>query len=256
MPADFAVIGDPVGHSWSPKMHTAAYEALGLKLTYEAIHVPLEEFDEAMESLIKLGYNGVNVTLPLKFNAFGWAEVEPESLAFGAINTVDLRTRVGCNTDAPGFLDTLRQFEIEAPGPVLLLGAGGTSNALARALVGAGFEVRIYNRTPEKAEELADQVGASFTFEPDVRDASLVLNTTSAGISGPALDIAWGAARSDAIAYDVMYGAAPTIFLEDAEKAGFRAVDGRHMLVAQGARSFEWWLGVPAPRDIMLRSIQ
>jgi len=257
MPGDYAVVGDPIGHSRSPAMHSAAYQHLGLKLIYRAIHIPLEEFEEAVESLIELGYKGVNVTLPLKLNAFDWAtDIDEDSRGHEALNTLSLRDRRGTNTDAPGFLDTLDDLGIVAPGPVVLLGAGGTSRALTRALRSRGFEVAIYNRTQEKAEELADAVGGvSVLSQPDIAGAHLILNTTSAGLSGSALDIVWGAALPGAIAYDVIYGHEPTPFLRDAALAGLKTVDGRFMLAAQGARSFEWWLGVPAPRDLMLAAI-
>ena len=255
MPGDYAVVGDPIGHSRSPMMHTAAYRALGLNLIYRAIHIPMEEFDEAMESLIELGYKGVNVTLPLKLKAFDWAqEIDSESRPHEALNTLSLGDRRGTNTDAPGVLDTLDELGVVAPGPVVLLGAGGTSRSLLRVLRARGYEVSLYNRTHEKAEELADSVGGVRVLDaPEVSGAALILNTTSAGVSGSALDIVWGAASPGALAYDVMYGATP--FLKDAALAGLRTVDGRHMLVAQGARSFEWWLGMAPPRDVMLNAI-
>lgn len=257
MPTDFAVVGDPIGHSWSPRIHAAAYAARGLELRYEAIHVPKEEFAEAMESLIELGVKGVNVTLPLKFEAFAWAEFPDEACRqFEAANTLDLVGRRATNTDGQGFLDSLESLGIPQGGRVLLLGAGGTAQALAQVLTDAGFELSIYNRTHTKAEQLAERVGAVTLETPQIANFDLILNTTSAGLSGDSLDIAWGSPRENVLVYDVMYGDDPTPLMREAALAGYRTVDGRHMLVAQAARSFEWWLGTPAPREAMLEAVR
>lgn len=250
------MIGDPVGHSWSPTIHRAAYEELGLKLRYEAVQVPLEEFDDALSELAAKGYKGLNVTLPLKLKAFEWAESDLDSKAFGALNTLNLETRKGTNTDAPGFLDTLKDLDVPFPGPILLIGAGGTAMALGRALVRAGYLVRVSNRTESKAQELAEKIGADFQRGLRVGDARVVLNTTSSGISGDKLEIDWACTGTRVLAYDAMYQRDLTPFLQDAKRAECRITDGRRMLVAQAARSFEYWLGVPAPRETMLRSLE
>ncbi len=258
LPGDFAVIGDPVGHSWSPKMHLAAFVALGIEKSYQAIQVPIEEFDEALTHLAQLGFTGVNVTVPLKEVAFRWAQsIDPIAVPYASLNTLRLEDRSGTNTDVPGFLDTLMDFGIEPPGPVLLLGAGGTARAIAEALCIHGYQLRIWNRNPERAQQLAVDltIEPEIVAEPNLRDAILVVNATSAGLSGSTIDIAWGSSSEDRLAYDLMYSAEPTPFLRDAERAGLRTTDGRHMLVAQGARSLEWWLGVDAPRDVMLAAI-
>ncbi|MBL8049442.1 MAG: shikimate dehydrogenase [Chthonomonas sp.] len=256
MPGDFAVVGDPIGHSWSPRIHQAAYQALGLNLRYEAIHVPREEFNEAMASLQELGYRGVNVTLPLKLEAYAWAEsADAECRKFESANTIELATRRATNTDGQGFLDSLGSLKVPAQGRVLLLGAGGTAQSLARVLTEAGYELAIYNRTASKAESLADKVGAEFLAQPSVAGFDLILNTTSAGLSNDSMDIPWGQPKPGALVYDVIYGDLPSPLLREAALAGFRTVDGRYMLVAQAARSFEWWLQQPAPREAMMQAV-
>jgi shikimate dehydrogenase len=249
------VIGDPIGHSWSPKIHAAAYAHLGLDHKYEAIQVPLEEFDEALAGLAEKGYRGLNVTLPLKILAYNWATPDEASIAYGALNTLDLRTKQGTNTDAPGFLDTLSDLGVEKGTEILLIGAGGTAMALGLALVRAGFDVRVTNRTPAKAEELAIRIGAKFQTDLNLGSAKVILNTTSSGISGEKLPIDWTQAGPKMLAYDAMYQTDPTPFLADAQAAGCRVTDGRRMLVAQAARSFEYWLGSEAPRDVMLSAL-
>jgi shikimate dehydrogenase len=122
---------------------------------------------------------------------------------------------------------------------------------LAYALVGNGFELMIYNRTLERAEELAAAVGAFATACIDPSGCSLVVNATSASKSGERLAIDWSRAPKSAVAYDLFYSKSPTPFLSAAAEAGLVIQDGLKVLVAQGALSFEWWLDVAPPRDVM-----
>jgi len=141
----------------------------------------------------------------------------------------------------------------------LLLGAGGSARALAIGLVGAGYDLRLYNRTFAKAGALAADLelsGTQILREADPGGASLIVNTTSASLANEEIPVLWQRAEPGALAYDLMYAEGPTAFLRSAALHGLDTMDGRQMLVAQGARSFEWWLGIPAPRDVMLQAIQ
>lgn len=250
--ADFAVIGDPVDHSLSPQMHTAAYKALDLDYKYVAIHVPVGEVAAALDHLRELDYRGVNVTVPHKGEAIAWcAHVGDFVQQVQAVNTIDVRRKSGINTDANGFLATLDGVKV---GTALMLGAGGSARALARALVREGWTLRLWNRTPERATELAGLVGATAVETADPTGASLILNTTSASLTGDELPIDWNKAEKDAIAYDLAYGDSP--FLLAAQGKGLTTMNGLPMLVEQGALSIEWWLGVRAPRPAMLAAIQ
>ncbi|MEZ5163634.1 MAG: hypothetical protein R2688_07760 [Fimbriimonadaceae bacterium] len=121
---DYAVVGDPVSHSLSPRIHAAAYQEHGLHLTYRAIQVRSGELAEAIDVLRGRGYKGLNVTVPLKTEALDWCcRVEPEAERMGAVNTLNLENGEGTNTDAPGFLQTLGNLGISS-GRVLILGAG------------------------------------------------------------------------------------------------------------------------------------
>lgn len=256
--ATYAVLGDPVGHSWSPKLHTAALQEMGREESYVALQVPLEEFDEALDSLTALGYQGVNCTVPLKEVAHRWAQrFEPGSEQFGSINTLRLCDRTGLNTDVPGFLETLREFDVEPPGPVLMLGAGGTARSLLIGMIESGYQVRMFNRTRERAENLRDELGLEFEIvgSPSVGDAALVLNATSAGLSGEPLEVDWSGRGEGILAYDLMYAEHPTPFLVDAQRQGIRAVDGRFMLVAQAALALEFWTQQPVSRAVMLGAL-
>lgn len=249
--ADFAVIGDPVSHSRSPRMHTAAYEALGLPYRYVAVRIPAGEVGEALDHLASLGYRGVNVTVPHKAEAMAWAR-HPDALAvrIGVANTIDLTDGRATNTDAPGFLDTISEFGEALD--IVILGAGGTARALAAVLPANGHRVRIWNRTRERAQELAAEFDLLVIDEPTAA-AALVVNTTSVGLQNARLEIDWATARPATVAYDMVYG--HTQFLGEAHEHGLRTVDGKPQLVAQGARSFAWWLGIEPPRDVMMEAI-
>lgn len=251
-PADYAVLGDPVSHSRSPAMHGAAYRRLSLDLRYIAIRVPEDEFCLALDRLATLGYRGVNCTVPLKGAAFAWSGSDRPDRS---INTLRLDSSEGTNTDAPGFLDTLADRAVPV-GRALVLGAGGTARTLLHALHQAGWDLATWNRTPSRLRDALNGLAlrADILEEPDPEGCSLILNCTSAGLHGEAPPVQWRRAHPDALAYDTLYGETP--FVEDAKRHGLDAIDGKAMLVAQGARSFEWWLGVPAPREVMWQAIQ
>lgn len=253
-PANFGVIGDPIEHSRSPQMHHAAYAALSLSYRYLAIHVPVGEVHEALDSLAAKGYRGVNVTVPHKSEALSWA-TSPDELSsrIGAANTLELATGRATNTDAPGFLTTLTNMNVKPGASILILGAGGSARALAAVLPAAGYEVSIWNRTHARARHLADEFGLRFNSEP-VLDTDVLINTTSAGLQGTELPLDWKKARRGSLAYDLMYGQTP--FLDKAIEFGLRTVDGKPLLAAQGALSFEWWLGINPPSGVMLEAIQ
>ena len=257
--ADFAVIGDPVKHSLSPKMHQAAYEALGLPYRYVAIRVNVGEVGEAFHHLKSLGYRGVNVTVPHKEEALLQSQnVDPLAQQVRAANTFRLSDMACINTDAPGFLDTLSAFH-PVKKSVLVLGAGGSARALIVALLGAGWEIQLYNRTQSKADAIAESLqhpDLKVISNPDPRGACLILNTTSASLVGAELPIDWDRAESGAWAYDLMYAKEPTPFLAKAAERGLATVDGLPLLVAQGARAFEWWLGLEAPRQAMMEALR
>ena len=257
--AQYAVVGDPVAHSLSPQMQNAAFKELGMDDEYVAVRVPLDEFDAAMDQLSSLGYKGVNVTVPLKEAAFKWAASTPDlEKRMGVVNALYLQDRVGINTDAPGFLDTLNSAGIDGSNKVLMLGAGGTTRSFAVVLDAAGYNLHCWNRTREKLLALLTdlRVKAVVMEEPDPTDCKLILNTTSASMAGEHLPVQWDKAPPGATAYDVYYTDGPTTFIQDALAHNFKGIDGRALLVAQGARSFEWWTGKTAPREAMLKAVE
>lgn len=252
--ADFAVIGDPVAHSLSPLMHQAAYKELGLRLRYVAVRVPEPDFPQALQHLAQVGYTGVNVTVPLKEAAFAWAKGGDPRM--GSVNTLRFEDRGGINTDAPGFLRTLADLGV-APCRALVLGAGGSARALSVALSDAGYSLSVWNRTRQRAVDMLKvaRCDASLLDTPDVSNQDLVVNATSSGLSGDSLSIDWTSAARTCLAYDLYYSQEPTGFLQAASAQGLRIQDGRALLVAQGALSFEWWTGRTAPRTAMMQAV-
>lgn len=255
--AEFAVLGDPVGHSLSPRMQSAAFLAAGLPHRYRAVRVPEPEFDEAAAHLANLGYRGLNVTVPLKEAAFRWTSTGDEmTRRIRAANTLRLGQLESINTDAPGILDVMRDFAT-GEGPVLVLGAGGSARAALIALASIHRKTALWNRTVERAQRLVDelQIPVEVLDEPVAQGYAALLNTTSAGLKGERIGIDWSQAVPGALAFDFAYGSGPTPFMAEASRSGLRAIDGRALLVAQGARSFEWWLGIEAPRSAMLQAV-
>ena len=259
-PGDYAVIGDPVDHSLSPRMHAAAYQADGLGLTYRAVRVPAGEVAEAVSHLAARGYRGLNVTVPLKEEAFAFVQAQGWRLSeadgqLGAVNTLLLPERAALNTDVLGFLRTLQAQGVAPGASVLVLGAGGTARALLVGLVRAGYRVAAWNRTPERLSGLIAELHLpiSALAQPDPAGVEAVINTTSASLSGDSVAVPWGS--DSVLAYDVAYGRALTPFLLAAQAAGHRVCDGRAMLAEQGAMAYEAWLRRPAPRAAMLRAL-
>ncbi len=260
--ADYAVIGHPVTHSLSPAMHAAAYAACELDLSYIAVDVAPEEVPQALDHLRDRGFRGVNVTVPHKAAALRWCTVaEPFALRADAANTIRLAEGRGINTDGPGFMAACAElFDRVTNGrDILMLGAGGSARAIALKIVEAGYPLRIWNRTRDRARELVDilESGASHIEIPDISNAALIINATSGSLSGDGLQLEWSKLEQNAAAVDLMYVAGLTSFLSAAKNAGCRdLVDGRRLLMEQGALSFEWWTGQEAPRSAMLEAIQ
>jgi shikimate dehydrogenase len=210
----------------------------------------------SLDHLAGLGYRGVNITVPNKQRALTWcSHTDPFSERVTAVNTISLEERSGINTDGPGFLDTLREREI-GRGRALILGAGGSARSVALALSEEGFELAIFNRTRSRAQELVSslRIDARILDHASAAGFDLVVNTTSAGLNGEELRVEWEDASGTA--YDLTYGSHPTSFLIEASHAGLDTIDGLPLLVAQGARSFEWWLGKDAPRETMWKAVQ
>jgi shikimate dehydrogenase len=248
------VCGWPVAHSRSPQMHNAALAALGLEdWRYLRLPLPPELFAETVCALPAAGFRGVNVTIPHKEAALAVADHASEAArAIGAANTLTFEEGAihADNTDAPGLLTALG--EDPAGRAALVLGAGGAGRAAAWALREAGAEVAVWNRTAERARELADELGVSHAERPD-RHADVLVNATSLGLHGEDLP-AELRPQPAGVVVDLVYGAELTALCRWAEASGARVVDGLEVLVRQGARSLERWTGRAAPLEVMRRA--
>lgn len=271
--ARLAVLGQPVAHSRSPAMQTAALAELGLAdWSYEAIEVAPEGFEALVRSLPERGFAGVNVTVPHKLAALALADrASPAAREIGAANTLSFEGLIAAeNTDATGLLGALGTDP--AGRRALVLGAGGSARACVWALAGAGAEVSIWNRTAAKAEALAGELGARAVaaaageLRPDAYE--LVVNATTvgleaanavgagaqAGTSLKGLPFAADAIGEGQIVVDLVYGTAPTPLATAAGSRGARVVDGLEVLVHQGAASLRIWTGMEPPLETMRRA--
>jgi shikimate dehydrogenase len=247
------VLGYPVAHSRSPAMHNAAFAALGLDWHYVKLPVPPELFERTARALPGSGYAGANVTIPHKLAALSLADNgSAAARSIGAANTLTFRDDGGIdadNTDAGGFLASL---EPDSPRgrTALVLGAGGAARAVVWALVEAGAsDVAIWNRTPERADELANAFGARAVRQPEPAD--IAVNATSVGLHGGSLPLE--KLERPAVAVDLVYGG-ETPFAAWARGGGARVVDGLEVLVRQGALSLRHWTGADPPLDVMRRA--
>lgn len=251
------VAGWPVAHSRSPAMFAPALAELGLDWRYVRLPLPPERFAETARALAASGYRGINVTIPHKRAAHDLADdLTDAAAAIGAVNTLtyaDGRIE-GDNTDAGGFPDALGADP--AGWRCLVLGAGGSARAVVWALREAGAgEVSIWNRTAERAAELADDFGVRHVATAEAAD--LIVNCTTVGLdqaigeADAVRAVGLGAVDPPPTFLDLTYGSGATPLGRWAAAGGSRVVDGLEMLVRQGARSLERWTGSPAPLDAM-----
>ena len=251
----YGVIGNPIAHSRSPSIHARFASASGQAMTYERVLAPVDGFLEAVDAFRAQGGRGLNVTLPFKQQAYAYAtERTARAEAAGAVNTLVFGPDqvLGDNTDGVGLLRDLDRLGAVLEGAtVLVLGAGGAARGALAALRHSGCaRLIVANRTPERAQALAmDRLLAGIEVVLMESLATLrvdiVINATSGGLQGEGLaipDALLGGAR---LAYDMVYGAAPTPFLQQAQAAGCpQCVDGLGMLVEQAAESFRLWRGL------------
>ena len=244
------VAGWPVSHSRSPAMQNAALAELGLDWLYVPLPLPPEVFDSTARALGAAGFRGVNVTVPHKVAAFEVADSRSAAAAaIGAANTLTFTDGIQAeNTDACGLLEAIG--EPVGGRSALVLGAGGAARAAAWALLDAGAEVSVWNRTGARAKELAEAVGARAVARPE--QADITVNCTAVGMAGEGIDdLGVADIEPGAVVVDMVYGEAPMAVQSWAEAGGARFVGGLEVLVCQGARSLEIWTGRRAPVEVM-----
>jgi shikimate dehydrogenase len=265
-PDQYAVIGNPIGHSKSPRIHTLFAAQTGQTLEYRAIPAEAGGFAGAVDAFRAAGGRGLNVTVPFKQDAWVYADVlSARAERAGAVNTLAFRgdgSALGENTDGIGLVRDLQGNHRLALGGkrILVLGAGGAARGILQPLLAESpARLVIANRTPDKAAQLAllfvdlGRVAASGFAELRGQRFDLLINATAAGLDGRTPPVPDDVLAPDGWCYDLMYGDEPTAFVRWARARGAaQALDGLGMLVEQAAESFWLWRGIrPDTRAVL-----
>ena len=252
------VIGHPIAHSKSPQLHGYWLRRYGIKGFYVPMDVGHADLKNVLVTLPKLGFVGLNVTIPHKQTVLHLADIVTDRAALiGAANTLIFRKdgRIHAdNTDGSGFIANLRQNAprwMPTAGPAVVFGAGGAARAVVAALIEVGVpEIRLANRTRPRAEALRADFGAKLIVFDWVQAANMlegaatVVNTTSLGMAGkPDFRVPLDALEKSALVTDLVYTPLKTQLLLDAKARGCTVVDGLGMLLHQAAPGFERWFG-------------
>jgi shikimate dehydrogenase len=251
-------------------MQNAAFAALGLNCTYISFRVPRGELQQSIESLRSIKISGFNVTIPHKVEVMRYLdELDASAKKAGAVNTVNSIEGIlkGYNTDIYGFIEPLRRRRVDFKGMrVLLLGAGGAARAVVAALAEESGIAKIFiaNRDIDRATALANSakqlglVSEPISLEEAPRvspEVDLIVNSTTIGMKSEPSIITQEQIRKGSIVYDIVYRPITTDLIENAKYAQAIVVYGYEMLIEQGARAFEIWTGLPAPRDAMKKCL-
>jgi shikimate dehydrogenase len=259
----FGVLGDPIEHSLSPAMHNAAFWKLGMDCEYHAFRVMKKNLKDAIQGAQAMGFGGLNITVPHKKKALEFTNPDTLARRIGAVNTISFSDEIrGHNTDGLGAELALREAGVGIKSSnVVLVGAGGAARAIAFHFAEKAASVTIANRTPEKAEALAEDVGCSHAglenLKELLQDSDILINATSVGMH-PHID-ATIATREilhpDLAVFDIVYNPLQTKLLRQAELAGAKPIGGVAMLVHQGAEAFRIWTGQKPPVEVMRKAV-
>ena len=260
----YAVFGNPINHSKSPFIHTLFARQTQQQLSYEKIEAPVDEFVSTIRRFFTEGGKGANITVPFKEQAFQLVDqLSPRAKLAGAVNTLKLTddgVLLGDNTDGAGLIQDLKYHLEELSGKkILLLGAGGACRGvLGPLLEQQPAEIVIANRTESKAAELAQHFSSmgkikACQFANLNETFDLIINGTSASLSGSVPDIPACVIGGNTVTYDMMYGSQETAFNLWAKQHGaIKTIDGLGMLVCQAAESFAIWRGIrPGTRQVI-----
>lgn len=274
-PARLAVIGHPIAHSASPKMHQAALDAFGMDLRYIRLDIEPGQVNEAFSRMRALGFIGCNVTVPHKLEAMDNCEVHPEAMALGAVNTIrfDEDATRGFNTDGPGFEQAIRnEFKVNLSSlRTAIVGAGGGAGqaiATQACLRGIG-KLLLVNRTAEKLGPLVErllrispqtEITALSFDDLSLKDychaCDLIVNTSSVGLKADDPSILPAEClKKEHLVYDTIYQPAVTPLLGLANAKGCQTTNGLSMLINQGALAFQHWFPGTAPLPLMVQAL-
>jgi len=279
-PTPYALLGHPVGHSLSPAMHNAAFKALGLAADYSLLDVEPGDVPRVVAKLHALGFGGLNITIPHKEAAYRFLAAQhalsDSAQILKSVNTIVFQkdgSRVGHNTDAPGFLDALREAFRATPRNkrILLLGCGGAGRAIAltcafqgaTSFLIADIHLAARRRLRSELRHAAPGLpvsGISLDSKQLVaraRECDLIIHATPVGMkkNDPSL-LPAEAFRPGQLVFDCIYNPAVTPLLATAKKAGAKTANGLGMLLHQGARAFRLWTGRKPPVEVMRKALQ
>ena len=272
------LLGHPIKHSYSPFVQNVAFEFEKLDYIYLAFDVPPANLKSALNGVVVLGMEGLNVTLPHKEKIIQYLdELSEEATTIGAVNTIvnDHGKLIGYNTDVAGIIETLLPFKEQISGSVVsVLGAGGGARAAIYALIRhfKPEQINLINRTIQRADSIQNYFSTKMRyngfktmdlFPPDIVDtlqsSSLIINATTIGMF-PEMDDTITDLKesfnSSQIVFDLVYNPTKTKFLKLAEAQGATTLGGLKMLVSQAAKSFELWTGVNMPVDKISKSLE
>ena len=266
------LIGHPVEHSFSPPMHNAAFDELGMDYAYVAFDVNPTNLQTAIEGAKSLNIKGFNVTIPHKIEVMKFLnEIDEVAGLIGAVNTIDFKNLKGYNTDGIGAVRAIEEVTSIKNKNVVVAGAGGASRAISFYLAKYGAEsMAILNRNVEKAQGLAADVSQSgligevkadsiSEIRNYLKDADILVDTTPIGMHPNISDEPIAFAEDmdeDLVVFDAVYNPNETVLLKEAIKAGANPVYGIKMLLYQGAESFKIWTGRDAPVDVMEKALK
>lgn len=265
------LIGHPVEHSFSPPMHNAAFEKLGMDYAYVAFDVDPNNLGSAIEGAKSLNIKGFNVTIPHKIEVMQFLdEIDEVAGLIGAVNTIDFKNMKGYNTDGIGAVRAIEEVISIKDKNVVIAGAGGASRAISFYLAKYGADsITILNRNVDRAISLAGDVldsGLIADVQADsiseinnyLSDADILVDTTPMGMHPHVDDEPIARAEDmheDLVVFDAVYNPNETVLIKEAIKAGAKPVYGIKMLLYQGAESFKIWTGVDAPVDEMEKAL-
>lgn len=257
------LIGYPVKHSVSPKMHNAALKHLEIEGVYLAFEVKPNDLTKAVEGAKSLGFIGLNVTIPYKEEVTKLVRTVGDASKIDTVNVLDLRNSLGYNTDVFGVEESFKDLDVEGK-VVLVVGAGGAGKASALAMLKMGAKVIITNRTisrgletAEKLRKFGDCIFLPFEEIEKVKEkVDILINATPLGMVGfeKSLPVPEEIVSEGMIVFDTVYNPIETPLMKLAKKRGCKVISGIEMLVYQGAKALEIWLNVDAPVDVMKKA--
>lgn len=258
------IIGDPVEHSLSPFMHNAGYEALQIddQFVFTAAHVKPADLSVVVSAVRAMGIRGLTCTIPHKVEVMKYLdEIDPIAKKIGAVNTVvnEYGKLKGYNTDWLGTVTPLEEVTPLQDKRIALIGAGGAARAMAYGVVSKGAKLTIFNRTKEKADELAKEMGNEvetchgMSLQDRLPTFDIIINATNVGMGDQAdqTPVAKECIHSHHIVFDAVYSPYETQLIREAKEQGATVIHGTEMLLHQGTAQFELYTRHKAPIEVM-----